>query len=228
MDKQNRAARKKYHIIYKTTCTVTGRYYIGMHSTDKLDDGYLGSGKRLWRSLKKHGRDAHIYEILEHLPSREALRLREAEIVNEKLIGDDQCMNLALGGHGDWSHCNSTGANCYPKKGNPNVLAAIKKAGARSAEVLLDPIIKQRWAEQISVTSKQRYIDGFVNPFQGKQHSTETLAKIKASFDAIGHQRGEKNSSFGSQWITNGEINKKQAKTLPIPDGWRRGRIIGS
>lgn len=40
-------ARKehKYHYIYKITCIKTKRYYIVMHSTDKLNDGYMGGGK---------------------------------------------------------------------------------------------------------------------------------------------------------------------------------------
>ena len=98
MDSQNRTARKKYHVIYKTSCLITGKYYIGMHSTDDLDDGYLGSGKRLWRSLNKYGRETHSYEILEHLHSRESLRIREHMLVTEELLGDPLCMNLALGG----------------------------------------------------------------------------------------------------------------------------------
>ena len=103
MDKQDRAARKKHHIIYKTTCLLTGKYYIGMHSTDDLNDGYMGSGKKLWQSIKKHGAEQHM---LEHLPSREALRLREAELVNEQVLKDKQCMNLTLGGSGGWDYHN--------------------------------------------------------------------------------------------------------------------------
>jgi len=39
--------QKKYHYIYKTTNILNYKFYIGMHSTDDLDDGYVGSGKRL-------------------------------------------------------------------------------------------------------------------------------------------------------------------------------------
>lgn len=90
----------KYHYIYKTTCTVTRKYYIGMHSTSNLEDGYMGSGKKLKLSLNKWGRENHTTEILEFLPDRITLKSREKEIVNETLIKDPQCMNLCLGGEG--------------------------------------------------------------------------------------------------------------------------------
>jgi hypothetical protein len=32
---------KKYNYIYKTTNILTNEYYIGMHSTNNLNDGYL-------------------------------------------------------------------------------------------------------------------------------------------------------------------------------------------
>jgi hypothetical protein len=93
-----RAAQKKFHLLYKTTCVITGRWYIGVHSTDKIDDGYLGSGWRVWNSLRKHGRENHRREILEFCDSREALCKREEEVVTEDLIKDSLCMNIAKGG----------------------------------------------------------------------------------------------------------------------------------
>ena len=90
-----------YHYIYKTICTITNKFYIGMHSTANLNDGYIGSGKRLRYSILKYGYDNHTREILEFLPDRISLKAREAEIVNENLLSDPFCMNLAKGGGGD-------------------------------------------------------------------------------------------------------------------------------
>jgi len=47
---------KKIHYIYKITCVVTGRWYIGMHSTININDNYLGSGTTLRHSVSKIGK----------------------------------------------------------------------------------------------------------------------------------------------------------------------------
>lgn len=91
--------RRKHHIIYKTTCIITGKWYIGLHSTDDLNDGYIGSGTHLWRSIKKHGKHNHRTEILEHCSDRATLIKREAEIVTEDLLSQEACMNLMIGGN---------------------------------------------------------------------------------------------------------------------------------
>lgn len=88
----------KYHYIYRNTCKVTGKFYIGLHSTDDLNDGYYGSGKILIKSIKKYGISNHVMEILEFLPSRDELSIRESEIVNADLLADPMCMNIKLGG----------------------------------------------------------------------------------------------------------------------------------
>jgi hypothetical protein len=37
---------------------------------------------------------------------------------------------------------------------------------------------------------------------------------------------GEKNTQFGTRWITDETNNKKISKNDPIPDGWRAGRVV--
>jgi hypothetical protein len=94
-----RADKRKFHYIYKIT-RQDGKYYIGLHSTDNLDDGYFGSGQLLWKSIKKHGKDKHAKEILEFLPSRAELRIREQELIGDRWKEDTSCMNLRPGGEG--------------------------------------------------------------------------------------------------------------------------------
>lgn len=93
-----RTKRRKHHIIYKTTCLITGKWYIGLHSTDNLNDGYQGSGSKLWKSIKKYGKEQHKTKILEHCPDRETLIQREAQIVTEDMLAQELCMNLMPGG----------------------------------------------------------------------------------------------------------------------------------
>lgn len=96
---KKRAAYKAYHFIYKTTCLITNKCYYGLHSTDDLEDGYLGSGKIIRLSVKKYGKENHVRVIVEMLPDRKSLCLREAEIVNRELLRDEMCMNLIPGGN---------------------------------------------------------------------------------------------------------------------------------
>jgi hypothetical protein len=89
--------------VYKTTCEATNKYYFGLHSTDNLDDGYLGSGQVLSRSVKKYGRDKHVFEILEHFTSRNEAAKKEKELITAEHLKNPMCMNLRGGGTG-----------CYP------------------------------------------------------------------------------------------------------------------
>ena len=95
--------KNRIHYVYKITRT-DGEYYIGIHSTSNLNDGYFGSGKILRRSIVKHGQSAHIKTILEYLPDRKSLAARELELVNNECLQDPLCMNIRLGGDGGWDH----------------------------------------------------------------------------------------------------------------------------
>jgi hypothetical protein len=94
---------KTYHIIYKTTCLINNKYYIGMHSTDNLEDGYMGSGKALKFSIKRYGKENHRVEILEIVENRELLAERERAIVTLSKVKNGKCMNLKVGGIGGFT-----------------------------------------------------------------------------------------------------------------------------
>lgn len=89
-----------FHYLYKITNLINNKYYIGVHSTDNIDDGYLGSGLALKNAIKKYGKENFKKEILEYFDDAEHMYQKEAEIVNESLINDPNCYNITLGGYG--------------------------------------------------------------------------------------------------------------------------------
>ena len=89
---------KTYNYFYKITNTLNGHYYYGIHSTDNLNDGYMGSGRRLHLAYKRYGKDVFVKEIIKFFNTREEAALYESEIVTEVLIKDSNCYNLILGG----------------------------------------------------------------------------------------------------------------------------------
>ena len=209
---------RKYHFIYKTTCNVTGKYYIGMHSTDNLEDGYLGSGKRLRYSVRKYGPENHSREILEFCKSREELIIKETEIVNLNEIAKEECMNLVIGGTGGWT-IDQQKENA--KKSN------IRQKWLRENDI--DWSIA--YNKKLSIALYNQYANGtreycFQGNFDwtGKKHSEETKKKMSESQQ--GKQKGKRNSQHGTMWITNGKENKKIKKDIKIPLGWSKGRKI--
>ena len=217
-------ARKAHniHYIYKTTCNVTGKWYVGMHSTSNENDGYMGSGLRLRRSIRKYGVNEHTKEILEYCDSREKLVLREKQIVNSELLKEDLCMNLCLGGEG------GHGSKFLTKE-------QLSKGGVNANKVLRDrfeesPQLKKEWVEKISEGMKKAYTNGtrtiiHDNFKMGTFHTDETKQLMSEIRKGTGS--GEANSQYGTCWITKDGLNKKIKKEeLPeyLEKTWIRGR----
>lgn len=180
-----------------------------MHSTSNLDDSYIGSGKLLWRSIKKHGKENHVKEILEWFEDRCSLKLRERELVNEEILQDSNCMNIALGGEGGFT------------------IAQYKLGAKRMNEkVWSDPNHIEKMRKMKSDLNRKLHSEGKLKApnTKGRLHSEETKEKIRQA-NSIS-QKGSFNSQYGTRWITNERENKKILKGDSVPEGWRLGRIL--
>jgi hypothetical protein len=85
------------YIVYKTTNLINGKYYIGKHATDNINDSYLGSGKALKRAIKKYGKENFKREILAVFNNESECYLAEEQLVDPT---DTQSYNTAPGGLG--------------------------------------------------------------------------------------------------------------------------------
>lgn len=187
-----------------------------MHSTSNLEDGYMGSGRRLRHSIRKYGKESHKREILEFFDCREALVEAEKKAITDDMLGDVNCMNLMSGGTGgliSFEHMNRISS-----LGNDK-LDFLRKNDSEWMQ-------KRRLG--LSVANKKVYDEGRrikenVFDWTGLKHSEETKQKISESIKGKG--LGEANSQFGSMWITNQIENRKIKKDAVIPDGWTKGRV---
>ena len=92
-----------YYTVYKVVNSVNGKEYIGKHQTEKLNDGYLGSGKYLRRALKVYGKDNLTKHILYVFHTAEEMNSKEAEIVTENYCRQQNNYNLKPGGSGGFA-----------------------------------------------------------------------------------------------------------------------------
>lgn len=92
--------KRKYNYFYKITNHINNHFYYGVHCTDNLDDGYMGSGTRLKNAYKKYGIENFSKEILKFFDTISEAYKYESEIVNEDLVHNPECYNIQCGGQG--------------------------------------------------------------------------------------------------------------------------------
>jgi hypothetical protein len=87
-----------FHVIYKTTNLINNKIYIGVHSTENIDDGYLGSGRLIGHAIKKYGPASFSREILSYHEDEISALFEEARIVDKEFIERNDTYNICLGG----------------------------------------------------------------------------------------------------------------------------------
>ena len=213
-----------YYTIYKITNNINGKIYIGSHKTKNIDDKYMGSGKYLKRAIEKDGIENFTKEILFVFDNPEDMYAKEAELVNEDFISNENTYNLKVGGFGGFDYINNNrhliknlnfrDLEVQKKKGK-SLSLRIQNFGQTDKE-------KQSSKEKGRKRSEKYSLGLLTPPFLGKVHSQETKDKIGLK-NSI-NQSGKGNSQFGTVWITDGIKPIKIKKTDNIPEGYIKGR----
>jgi hypothetical protein len=221
-----------FYTIYKITNRVNGKYYIGKHQTEDLNDGYFGSGKLLKRAIAKHGKDNFTKEILFVFDTESEMNAKEAELV----VVSEDTYNLCNGGNGGWGYINSASFQDQ----NKEKLKEIRKRGRVAADLALEKKYGPNWRSIISnmSTGSQVFKEKYQNDAAFKDtilaasakglvaaQSTAARKKRIDSLRAICHNQGEKNPNFGKIWVNNGSTNKMIKKVDKLPDGWYKGKV---
>jgi hypothetical protein len=175
-----------YYTVYKTTCLVNNKIYIGKHQTKNLNDGYLGSGKSLLRAVNKYGKDNFKVERI-LLNSEKEMNELEAFIVDEEFVSRKDTYNITLGGYGGFFYINSSGIDKFKGKRHSEKAKqkiALASTGKKHSYETKQKILKNNnlqcpiRREKISQSLKKMY--SFKN-YNGNKLSKEHREKISKS-----------------------------------------------
>jgi group I intron endonuclease len=205
-----------FYLVYKITNTINGKTYVGCHKTKDKNDGYMGSGKIIKRSIKKYGVNNFTKEIIAECSCSDEMFAKEKEFV----VLSEMSYNMKSGGEGGFDYLNKTGLNTSWKN-REEKNAKISKAIKQKWDT--DPTYASALREQMGVRT-DNFIESAKVSFLGRNHTDETKDKIKKAVS--GKHVGALNSQHGTMWITNNVTNKKINKTDSIPEGWRKGRVL--
>jgi len=221
-----------FYIVYKITNSVNDKIYIGVHKTTNLDDGYLGSGTCIRRAVDKYGKENFTKEVLAFCNSSEEMYGLEEVLVTEEFVKHKNTYNIRQGGRGGWDHVNS----------NPELYKEAKMKGAIKGHERIkelwetDPeFVRKRKAVSSKVGIMMRdkgigiFAPGVCYDRTGKLHSEDAKRKMRDTHKRNEHQQKEKNSQYGTRWISNFELKKcKKVKQEQVDCYLDNGWVVGS
>lgn len=122
------------YYVYKITNTVTQQFYIGVHKTANLNDGYMGSGVRIKQNIEEYGLDVFTKDILFSTNVKDEAYVKEKELITE--MRSQKMLNLHEGGCGGFEYIQSLNLPnpMYNEKSRQRMIDSRKKTHAKDPE----------------------------------------------------------------------------------------------
>lgn len=168
-------------IIYRITCVVTGKFYIGStvnkaqrwaRHRRQLRDG-THPNKHMAQAWVKHGEDAFIFEVLEEVANPADLFAAEQKYLDEH-AGKDYCFNWSLFAGAPMRGKFGAEASNYGRVFGPEMRAKLSAAMSGKNH--------PNWGKQLPESTRLKIKEANKrNPWKGVKHTPEAIAKIAAA-----------------------------------------------
>lgn len=222
--------------LYRITDQATGRFYVGKH-VGQVQNGYLGSGVRWLRHIRKNKAVDLKYEVLVIANTDYILDLESQYVTLDFIASNPLCMNLKQGGRGGIGLSeNSLEAMRSKLRGKPSwnkgiPMSAEAKAKLSAAKMGSVPPNKGKpmpeetkakvsanrkgkggWAKGVERSAEHRAklsaaLKGRVSPTKGVKLSVEHIEKVRAA------KLGTKHSEETKQKMRASHAARKQGVT---------------
>lgn len=229
---------KKFHYLYKITHIESKKIYIGIHSTNNLEDGYFANGvyeskvkKNAWTKLNhghdkhthmqsalvKYGRSAFKKEIIKTFKSRKAALKGEEKLVTKKFINKDNNFNHRTGGisHLDFSE----EVRQKISKNNPMYRTDVRKKVSDAQKEIWTNEKKEELSKNNPMHNPEirKQHSGEKSSWFGRKHSDESKRKISIANAGKKHTKktiekktkSQKNTLKKATEILDKKTNKK-------------------
>lgn len=212
----------RYYLVYRTENLLTGHFYYGVHETNVIEDGYLGSGRKLKEAIKLYGAANFKRRVVARCRSRAKMYELEKKFI-APWIGDPRCYNLHRGGKGGWQHVNERlDSEKRRAIGSKGVVKHVERLKS-------DPAYRAAWTAKFQELGSRAERKKPRVGMLGQKHTPET--RQKQSEAAAGRWSGSQNPQAGKRWIYHDGM--KQTGRVPrsvlqewLDAGWQIGRNV--
>ncbi len=194
-----------FHFTYMTTHT-NGKYYVGRHSTQNLEDNYLGSGKWI-RSIKDKTQLKR--EIISFYNNHEDLLNAEKLLIREH-IDKDNCMNFNNSSVG-------FGSGKYNPNSDPNKKEELRLIFLGDKNPAKRPEVRQKMSEAQKGKRlgprklSPEGIQNIINARRGRKYTEEGKKKLSEA-RKLAYANGTRKPNTKSGWTHSEESKKTQSE----------------
>ena len=164
---------KIYFIVYKITNTINNESYIGCHKTKNLDDGYMGSGKRIKAAIKEFGRHNFDKQVLFMCTDSREMLKKEVELIAHFKPE----YNIHKGGQGGWELVNKSGRNNHPWTAEARQKMREIRLGSKASPERLYKMRISQTGKRLTPETKKKMSE----VRKGRKMSEEVRLKISTS-----------------------------------------------